>query len=342
MTRNAAAVGLTLAATMTLAAQSPNPPQTQLTNGQLKVLVYLPDAKNGYFRGTRFDWAGVIGRLEYQNHVYYDKWFTRTDPAQRDYDATGAEIIAGPNTAVTGPVEEFSRPQGYDAAAPGGTFVKLGVGVLKKPADAGNYSTYRLYDIADGGHRTLETKSDALTFTHDVNDTNSGYGYHYVKTVRLTPGKPEMKLEHVLRNTGTKRIDTPVYNHNFLEIDGLPIGAGYVIKAPYEIKANRLPPADMAEVRGKEIVYLKDLTGTQTVSVPMAGFGPTPADYDFRVEHTKAGAGLRITADRPLSNATLWSMRATMGLEPFIAIGLDPGQEFTWTLTYSYYVLDKK
>ena len=51
---------------------------------------------------------------------------------------------------------------------------------------------------------------------------------------------------------------------------------------------------------------------------------------------------MRITADRPLSNATLWSMRATMGLEPFIAIALDPGQEFTWTLTYNYYLLDKK
>src|SRR5690349_22842764 len=88
MTRNAVAVGLTLAATMTLAAQSPNPPQTQLTNGQLKVLVYLPDQVNGHFKGTRFDWAGVIGRLEYQNHVYYQQWYTKTSPTERDYTAT--------------------------------------------------------------------------------------------------------------------------------------------------------------------------------------------------------------------------------------------------------------
>jgi len=335
------AAGLLVMTIAGVSAQS-NVPQAQLTNGQLKLLVYLPDPVNGYFKGTRFDWAGVIGRLEYQNHVYYDKWFTRMDPSQRDYDATGADIIAGPNTAVTGPVEEFQRPLGYDQAPAGGAFVKIGVGVLKKPADGSNYSTYRLYEILDGGKRTTDTKTDAITFTQDVREPVSGYAYSYTKILRLTAGKPELKLEHVLKNTGTKRIETPVYNHNFLELDGLPIGAGYVIKAPYEIKSNRPPTAGLAEIRGKEIVYLADLTGTQVVSTPMPGFGPTAADYDFRIEHTKAGAGMRITADRPLSNATLWSMRATMGLEPFIAIALDPGQEFTWTLTYNYYLLDKK
>jgi hypothetical protein len=30
------------------------------TNG-LKMTVYLPDAEKGFYRGTRFDWSGVIG-----------------------------------------------------------------------------------------------------------------------------------------------------------------------------------------------------------------------------------------------------------------------------------------
>ena len=110
-------------AAVALAAQAGlKPPQAEISNGHLKVLVYLPDAVNGFFRGTRFDWAGVIGRLEYQNHVYYQPWFSRMDLAQRDYDATGPEIVAGPNTAVTGPVEEFQRNLGYDEAAAGGGF----------------------------------------------------------------------------------------------------------------------------------------------------------------------------------------------------------------------------
>jgi len=327
---------------MTMSAQSASPPQVEIVNGLLKGLVYLPDAANGFFRGTRFDWAGVIGRLEFQNHVYYQPWFTKTDPATRDYTVSGVDIIAGPNTAITGPVEEFQRNLGYDEAKPGGTFIKIGVGVLRKPDDGSPYSGYRLYEIVDAGTRTVDPKRDAITFTHELRDPTSGYAYAYTKTVRLTPGRAEMLLEHRLKNTGTRRIDNTVYNHNFLALDGRPVGPGFVIKAPYEIRPERPPNSALAEIRGKDIVYLKALAGNETFSTPLTGFGPTAADYDFRIENTDVGAGMRVTADRPMSNATLWSMRATIGLEPFIAIGIDPGQEFTWTLTYLYYLLDAR
>ena len=186
---------------------------------------------------------------------------------------------------------------------------------------------------------TLDTKSDSVTFTHDVQEPVSGYGYSYTKTIRLTPGQPELKLEHRLKNTGRQRIETTVYNHNFLALDGMTTGAGFVVKTPYDIVSTRPPNAALAEIRGRSVVYLADLADQQTVSTPLSGFGPTAADYDFRVEHTKAGAGVRITADRPLSRASLWSMRTTLAVEPFLAIGLDPGQEFTWTITYTYYLL---
>jgi hypothetical protein len=316
-----------------------SPPQVTLSNGPLKVLVYLPDARQGFFRGTRFDWAGVIGRLEYANHVYYDRWFSRMDPDTGDW-AVAPEVIAGPNTAITGPAEEFQRPLGYDAAPAGGVFVKIGVGVLKKPSDGAAYSGMRLYEIADSGVRTLDVKSNAVTFTHDVAEPVSGYGYSYTKAIRLTTGQPELKLEHHLKNTGRQRIDTMVYDHNFLALDGLTTGAGFVVKTPYEIVSARPPNGALAEIRGRSVVYLADLAERQTVTTSLAGFGPTAADYDFRVEHTRAGAGVRITGDRPLANASLWSMQTTVAVEPFIAIGLEPGQEFNWTITYTYYLLD--
>jgi hypothetical protein len=328
---------LTAGATGAVLAFAQSPPQVTLSNGSLRVLLYLPDATAGFFRGTRFDWAGVIGRLEYANHVYYDRWFSRMDPATRDW-GVAPEVIAGPNTAITGPAEEFQKPLGYDAAASGGGFVKIGVGVLKKPDDAA-YSAMRLYDITDPGRRGLDVTAEAATFTHDVNDAASGYGYAYVKVIRLMPGRPEMRIEHRLKNTGRQRIDTTVYNHNFLALDGLTTGDGFVVKTPYAITSTRPPNAALAEIRGASVVYLADLTDRQTVATPLSGFGPSPADYDFRVEHTKAGVGVRITGDRPLASAALWSMRTTLAVEPFVAIALDPGQEFTWSITYTYYLL---
>jgi len=323
----------------TMRAQSVQPPQAEITNGLLKVLLYLPDATSGFFKGTRFDWAGVVGRLEYQGHVFYAPWFTGTDPALRDYTATATAVIAGPNTAITGPVEEFQRNLGFDDAKPGATFMKIGVGVLRKPEDGAAYTNYRLYEIVDVGRRTAQTARDAVTFTQEVRDPSSGYGYTYTKTVRLTAGRPELRLEHSLRNSGTRRIENSVYNHNFLTIDGRPVDAHYVIKAPYEIKSARPPNAELAAIRGRELVYLRTLVDGEVVSTPLTGFGATAADYDFRVENTAAGAGVRMTSDRPMSNAALWSMRTTIAVEPFIAIGIDPGQEFTWTLTYTYYEL---
>lgn len=332
------ALPLALAGT-SMTAQSPRPPQAEITNGQLRVLLYLPDATAGFFRGTRFDWAGVIGRLEYQGHVFYAPWFTGTDPTLRDYTASATEVIAGPNTAITGPVEEFQRNLGYDEAAPGGTFVKIGVGVLRKPAEGGAYSNYRLYEIVDGGRRTVEPRADAVTFTQEVRDAGTGYGYAYEKTVRLVPGRPAMRLEHRLRNTGTRRIENAVYNHNFLTVDGLPVDERFIIRAPYEIRSQRPPNPALAEIRGRDVVYLRALRESEVVSTPLQGFGPAAADYDFRVEHTGAGVGVRMTADRPLSNAALWSMRTTIAVEPFIAIGIDPGEEFLWTLGYEYYLI---
>ena len=86
-------------------------------------------------------------------------------------------------------------------------------------------------------------------------------------------------------------------------------------------------------------MYLKALADKETVFTQVEGFGPTAADYRFTIENKKTGAGLKITGDRPLSDVVLWSIRSVLSLEPFIAITIEPDQEFTWRYTYSYYLV---
>ena len=71
-------------------------PSAEISNGQLQVKLYLPDSKNGYYRGTRFDWSGEIISLKYRGHEYYGPWFNRVDPKVHDYRYDGPEIIASP------------------------------------------------------------------------------------------------------------------------------------------------------------------------------------------------------------------------------------------------------
>jgi hypothetical protein len=314
------------------------PPQMEISNGVIRAKLYLPDAAEGFYRSTRFDWSGVIHSLVYQGHEYYGPWFSQLDPTVRDFTHRDGQIVVGAVSAMTGPVEEFQRPLGYDAATAGGTFLKVGVGILRKPDNA-NYAAFKPYEIVDSGKWKVNRKADSVEFVRELKDSSTGYAYVYAKTIRLTPGKPEMVMSHRLANTGRLPIRTNVYNHNFLVLDGLPPGPGYAITVPYEIRSSRPPDPKFAEIRGNRIVYAKNLEDQERVVIPMQGFGAESRDYDFRIENTKAGAGMRITGDRPLSNATLWSIRSVLAVEPFLEVAAEPGKDFTWSYTYTYYTL---
>jgi hypothetical protein len=329
--------------TMAKNTQDQTAPEAEISNGVLRAKLYLPDPQKGYYRGTRFDWSGVINSLEHEGHQYYGPWFTKTDPKVIDFIFDGTDIIAGPCSAIMGPVEEFSSHEkalGYDEAKPRGTFIKIGVGVLLKP-DSSDYNPYRLYEIVDPGKWTVRPEKDSIEFIQELKDPDSGYAYVYTKTIRLAKRKPELVLRHSLRNTGRRPIDTSVYDHNFLVLDKQPIGPDFSITLPYEIKTEHPPDKRLAEVRGKQFAYLKALEGEDTVAASFSGFGKTPADYSIVIENSKIGAGIKITGDRPLSQENLWSIRSVLAMEPFIHMVVEPGKQFKWSYTYSYYSLTR-
>src|SRR6187551_3710336 len=125
--RSLAGVALVAVAASVVAAQGP--PSHVITNGQITARVYLPDAKAGFYRSTRFDWSGAIGALEYKGHQYYGNWFTNvTDIYDFGYDGPEDAVVSAEFTAMVGPAEEFGVI-GYNEAKPGGLFVKPGIGV---------------------------------------------------------------------------------------------------------------------------------------------------------------------------------------------------------------------
>lgn len=314
-----------------------DPPSAIITNGQIRAKLYLPDGVHGFYRGTRFDWSGVINSLQFAGHDYYGPWFTKTDPNVHDFIYQADEIIAGPCSAITGPVDEFG-PVGWDDATPGRTFIKIGIGALRKPDDH-PYDNYRLYEIADPGKWKIEKKGNSVEFVQTVADSSSGFGYVYRKDVKLIDGKPEMVLQHTLRNTGNRAIETTVYNHNFLVLDRQSLGAGVTLTVPFQIQSPRPPDKSLAEIRGNQIVYLKTLKGRDTVATSLQGFGDRVEDNQIRIENSALGAGMTIRADRPLVRESLWSIRSVIAVEPFIALSIEPGKEFTWTSTYEYFTL---
>ena len=186
-------------------------PQAEIANGLVRAKLYLPDAQNGYYRATRFDWSGVIASLEYKGHNYFGVWFPRYDPKLHD--------------SITGPVESFSALW-FDEAKPGDTFVRIGVGVLRRPDDR-KVNDFFTYDIVDPGKWKTRTRDDSVEMTQELAGT-----YVYRKTVRLEKKKPVLVLEHSLRNTGKKVIETNVFNHDFYMLDGQPTGPDVIGDVP--------------------------------------------------------------------------------------------------------------
>jgi len=315
-------------------------PQAEITNGELRVKLYLPDLHQGYYRGTRFDWSGVIAALEYKGHNYYGPWYSRIDSRVNDFQYEGNEIVASTCSGITGPVEEFQTNHsalGFDEAKVGGTFIKIGVGVLRK--DSAEYGFVKQYEMVNPGKWSVKSQPDSIEFTQELTDPATGYGYVYRKTVRLVAGKPEMILEHSLKNIGRRQIQTSVYNHNFLVLDRQPPGPDFSITFPFPIHSARPPKKDLAEFRGNQVAYLRTLTNQDVATAPIQGFGDTAKDYEIRIENRRVGAGMLIHGNRPLSDVNLWSIRSVLAVEPFVAMSIAPGHEFTWDLSYRYYTL---
>jgi hypothetical protein len=199
------------------------------------------------------------------------------------------------------------------------------------------YDRSKYYEIVNSGRWHSRKGRDWVELVHELSD-GKGYSYVYRKTVRLAKGKPGLTLEHRLRNTGTKAIETVVYDHNFFIIDGQPSGPDFTVKFPFQLRATQ-GLKDAAEVRGTQIVYLRELAQGEAIITTLEGFGRTAADYDIKIENSNVRAGVRITGDRPLANLVFWSGRRSLCPEPYINMHIEPGQESIWRINYEFCTL---
>jgi hypothetical protein len=306
-------------------------PHRDISNGIVSAKVYLP-GEHALYRGTRFDRTGVVAHATYKGHDYGEYWFSSYSPEVRDFYWQDGQVTVSPVSGAAGPVEEFTTV-GFDEAGDGGRFLKIGVGILKRTTPT--YDFVHAYPVLNEGRRSFSATKTSLRLTHDLSDKETGYGYAYVKTIRLVPGKAQMVIEHVLKNTGSKPIESAVYCHNFLTL-----GTGnenVAITAPFDIKAEKPFAPGAAEVRGKTLRYLRAVKEGEAVTSPISGFGANVSDYDFKIVNTKTGFGQRIRADQPLSRINFWSIRTNVSWEPYIAISLKPGETKRWTYTYDYF-----
>jgi len=297
-------------------------PMATLVNEYGALLIALPDADHGFYRGPRFDRGGMVvyaraanGRTVFgpirptANHV----------PTEDDH--------------VAGTAEEFGMdsPLGFDDAAPGEGFVKIGVGVLERPDDE-PYFFRRAYALLDPGEWDVRAEPGEITFRHTI-DGPCGWAYHYIKTIRLHDSGPGFTISRTLENRGRHPITTDHYGHNFVILDGAPPGPGYRIVFPFKARAGESwKPNGNAEFRDGDVVLLRAVEGS--IWGEVAGWSPDPADNAATVT-TDAGS-VSFHTDMPLKRLVFYSGGAAVCPEPFVAIELEPGEATTWRTRYEF------
>ena len=296
-------------------------PHAYLTNGAVELVLFLPDATNGYYRSSRFDWSGLVACASYRGRTYFGEWFDKYDPTIND--------------AVTGPAEEFraddGKELGYAEAGADGEFVKPGVGVLKKTGDT-PYKFGTSYPIVDHGSWTTKVSKHSVTFTQ-VLHSKLGYSYRYTKIVELDPHRPVFRLRHTLVNLGTKDIETQVYDHDFFMLDHAPTGPHNVVTFGFTPTFSEGLP-DILHIDGNALHYLAAPDKTHTAWGYVTGYTGASGEYRVRVENTDTGTAILQTSDAPVSRSYFWSTPKTICPELYTPIHVPTGGKQSWTLQY--------
>lgn len=292
-----------------------NPAAHVLGSGRLQVEVMDPNAPDRYTRGVRFSPVANVLRATLDGNEFL------FNPVAHD-----------PLTESCGLANEFDlatpeSPPGFQEAAIGGGFVKVGVGILRK-SDA-KYSFWARQELIRPAATTVTWGQDRADFEQACEGIN-GYAYRLTARVKVTGDK--VLITFRLKNTGTKPFVTQHYNHNYFCFDGKPVGPGYTLEFPYDFKATGLQPE---QSQCKRILFFR-----KTIPLAVNIDVKPPADYPganmIMARHTGNGMSVRVETSVPSLRTAVHASQNYLCPEQFVVLKLKPGETREWTRSYEF------
>lgn len=262
-----------------------------------------------YYKGTRFDWSGVFRRIELDGIPYCNEWFDLPDPMRHDN--------------VCGPSEEFYGCVGYDSAAIGETFLKVGVGELVRDSDE-PYDWFHLYEIADPGTRTLETYGDKVVFTHEMPGA-----YTYSKTVGLT-GEDSFRIFHTF--LFKREMQLRQYCHNFFTFGLNEVGPERSVEWEVPFIGTWRPDSVNNASDGRTICITAPMEKGRKCYIE--GHPDSGSDgYGFILKASDRSVSVKCSL--PMEKFVLWSNHRVFCPEPYIKLCGRPSETLEWTIDYN-------
>lgn len=290
-----------------------------LESDRLKVEIPKPGS---FYSLTRFDWDGFITHITLDGR--YQFCGTERPGERLPQDGCGLCNEFG--------IEE---PIGFDEAAPGEYFPKIGVGLLKRP-DAGPYRFLRPHEFIPY-EREISAESGSLVFRVLPMECN-GYAVRYEK--KLTVRGAGLTLDYRLENTGDKAISTTEYCHDFLAFNDLPVDDGYELIVPFDFGFDR--ETDERINRQADRVTFGDFKPGEAFYFRFTGFEKKARGLSWTVYNRRLGAGVSESDSFDLCRLPVWGTKHVVSPESFLKIALAPGETKTWRRSYEFFGPEKR
>ncbi len=292
-----------------------------LKNDILEIQWDLP--REGY-DFSRFDRTGKITGLSFQGIPVTT--LERTDRVNPAHYGRGLYNEFGIETAI-----------GFEQTSPGEWFHKIGVGALRKME-----RPYLFSDPYETRPARFETELHADKIRVKCQSENLN-GYAYLLTKEFILQENRLVIHYQMHNTGSKRIDTDEYVHNFLGINNEPIGKDYVLGFPFKLTEEAFQqlvnPEDIMDFRNNEVNFQKS-TEEQFFVSHLNGKKSIPAHWELL--HLKSNIGIRETGNFETDKVNLWGWTHVVCPELFHNISVNPGSGVDWSRTFEFYHINNR
>jgi hypothetical protein len=311
---------LLLAASLTATSPDTSVANTiTMQNSSIQLTLADPTAANPVYVGQRFTLPGMVTHASWKGIPFLVPFAMPDDRF--------------PGNHVGGTAEEFDLPgpADYESAPVGGTFMKVGVGILKRD-DAEPYQFSLPREVVIAPENTVVSSGEQeTTFLQTLEDPEGGRGYRLEISVTLE--EDGFTVRRLLANTGTRPLRTEHYTHNFCNLANKPVGPGCEVAWTTPVEKDKLVSggdAMLATPRG--LTFAKSPEGQYYLSSTTgSGF---PACEPITVTQHEAGIQLSIVTNRPLHRIAVWGNIEVISPEPFVMLEIAPGESAAWSTTY--------
>lgn len=282
--------------------------------------IVAPDQNPGPYGGTRFDWSGMVLQARWNGHTFF---------------------AAGQLPPVGGHAEEFGtrNPLGYYEARVGETFLKIGVGQLRKPEEP-RYWPDKHYEIVNAPRWRVIERPDSVEFFQEQVAVR-GYAYEYRKKITISANPPGFMIERELKNTGEKMLETNFSCYPAVALDGRVIGPEYRVgfNFPPRVRGGGKLPDANAEIRGNELLFRhvlgEGLSPGGAITWDLEGYAQVETK-EIRIGNRISGTQLTMLPDYGFFRFVLSATGASISPQPHLEIALKPDEFKKWKTQFVF------